>query len=523
MAQPVGSVKKIPGFRSIRLPEERTLAQSLLNGGLMLDVDQSDIQDNQSPLVVNARIRRDSTEKKPGRIEFTTAPNGSKINRIVDYKAGPNTLYRIRITPTTAHFTQGTAWTLFVGSMDGTVTDIATVRGSLVAATGAGRIKLLDVGAATIADLSANAPSGKYLTGFVERLITGNIGISPELSETIAWSANRDITEYDTLIDISAGQKRLDTSPGEVLDPISGVYGFNTVIIIPRERSIWLGIPSGTAIDPINTSRAIPKIGTSLPGSIAVTRGGIIFLDTEAKEVFIYSPGGQPEPLAFPVRDSILNQIVDSQGVFSQFFETENEYYFGIDDGGITKLWILNLVTKAWVYDEVVNMSAINAATILSPYTAADDLVGTMDGLTGTMDDLSNTPVRTTEMVYGFTDGTLEQESSAVDDNNGVPFTFERRTKEYRAEESDMVFLSIVYEYIATISGNMILSFSKDGGDTWTVAKSITTVVTPKKAQEIKFKKQIRSKRLMYRITSTTGLFKLLSLKVKVVGGGDKD
>lgn len=524
MARPVGGTKRIPGFRRPRLPVERILAQSLLNGGLMLDADLSDIQDNQSPLVVNARMRRDRTEKRPGRLTFLpTAPDALKINRIVDYEAGPNTLYRIRITPSSAHFTQGTAWTAFTGSLGGTVTDIATVRGSLVAATGAAKIKLLDVGDATISDIDSNAPQGKYLTGFVERLVTGNLGISPGLSETLAWSANRDITEYDTLEDISAGLKRLDTSPGEVLDPISGVYGFNTVMIIPREHSIWVGIPSGTASDPINTSRAIPKIGTSLPGSIAITRAGIIFLDTAGREVYRYSPGGQPEPLAFPVRNSILDQVADAKGVFSFFLENENEYYLGVDEIGSTKLWVYNFVTKAWEYDEVSSMTAINGAAILSDYTSFDEATGTFDAASGTFDDASATPFKTKTMVYGFSNGTLEQESDTVATDNSVAYTFERRTKEYRAEDSDMVFLSIVYEYLATVAGNMVLSYSKDGGTTWTAVKTITTTVTATKAQTIRFKKQIRAKRLMYRITSNSGLFDLLSLKVTVIGGGDKD
>ena len=64
------------------------------------------------------------------------------------------------------------------------------------------------------------------------------------------------------------------------------------------------------------------------------------------------------------------------------------------------------------------------------------------------------------------------------------------------------------------------IEYSKDGGSTWTVAKSVA-LVADGKVQKLKYKRSVRTSRLMWRLKSTTSKFKLLNYEVHVFPGGE--
>jgi len=520
MARVVGrSLKKIPGSRSGRLPKEVPLAVAIMNGGMVADIDPADIKDNQASLLKNARVRRDKTSRRFGKSSFLpTKPNSNAVQRLFDFRIGETTFYRLRFTSAGIYFTDGVTWTQLTGTFSGKPTDMATVLGTLVVANGIDRLRKLDLDAETISDLGDIAPFSKYVTGFSERAVGANNGNSDEAAETLSWSGNRNLSEYDALEDISAGNKRLDTSPRTVVDPIKGVFGFSSVMIIPRERSIWLATQNPTASNPFNTFRAVPGIGTDLSGSIAIGKEKIILLDSRTRDVIMYSPGNPIQSIGSPIRDSILDGITDAGAIVSTYLEYEDEYYVAITDASTVKIWGVNFKTGAWQYDEVPNLTSLDALTLFSAFTSFDGASGTFDAATGAFDDLPD-PVVIPTLIYGYSDGVILQEDSSVQQDNSVNYTFELRSKEFKLVDEDAVITSIVIEYQATVSGSIILQYSRDGGTTWKTGKTVVT--TTGKVREIRLKKQIRTKRLMWRITATDGQFDILGFEVKVSAGGE--
>ena len=59
-------VHRIPGTRNLELAESVLLGEAILNGGMTLDFDPADIPNNKSPMLVNARVRRDKTSRRAG-------------------------------------------------------------------------------------------------------------------------------------------------------------------------------------------------------------------------------------------------------------------------------------------------------------------------------------------------------------------------------------------------------------------------------------------------------------------------
>ncbi|KKM74012.1 hypothetical protein LCGC14_1404670 [marine sediment metagenome] len=524
MATVVGGrrLKKIPGLRSLKLSKERPLAVAIANGGMVADIDPADIKDNQFVIVKNARVRRDKTTRRNGKSSYLpTKPNSNAVIRMYDHKIGDTTFYRIRLTAAGIHFTGGSAWTALSGTFSGKPTDIASVLGTLVVANGIDRLRKLDLDAETISDLGTIAPRAKYVTGFSERVVGANVGDSDDAVENLWWSGNRNLSEFDALEDISAGNKRLDTSPRVVTDPIKGVFGFSSVMIIPRERSIWLATQNPTASNPFNTFRAVPGVGTDLPGSIAIGKEKIIFIDGRTRDVVKYSPGQPIQSIGSPIRDSMLVDATDPGAISSTYFEYEDEYYFTMKESGTVKIWVANFKTGAWGYDEIADLTSIDSLTGFSDYTSFDSAMGTFDAATGTFDAASVTPVTVPLLVYGFSTGLLLQEDSSVQQDNSVDYTFELRSKEFKRAREDVVITRIVIEYQATVSGDIILQYSRDGGTTWNTGKTVTT--STGKVREIKLKKQIRTKRLMWRITATDGQFDILGYEVDISVGGESE
>ena len=520
MATVIGRrVKKIPGFHSGTSLKEIPLAVAVVNGGMVADIDPADIKDNQASLLRNARVRRDKTTRRFGKSSFLpTKPNSNAVIRLLDFRVGASTIYRVRFTSTNIYFTDEASWTQLIGTFSGKPTGVATVLGTLVVANGIDRLQKLDLDAKTISDLGTIAPFSKYVTGFSERVVGANNGISDEEVETLSWSGNRKLSEFDALKDISAGNKRLDTSPRTVVDPISGVVGFSSVMIIPRERSIWLATQNPVASDPFNTFRAVPGVGTDLPGSIAIGKEKIIFLDSRTRDVIIYSPGSPLETIGSPIRDSILADITNAGALSSAYLENEDEYYVTITEASIVKIWVVNLRTSSWQYDEVPNLTSIDSLTLFSSYTSFANATGTFDEASGAFDDL-NTPVVIPTLIYGYSDGLILKEDSAVQKDNSVNYTFELRSKEFKTTKEDVVITRILIEYQATVVGSIVLEYSKDGGTTWITGKTVTTLTG--KVRRIKLKKQIRTERLMWRITATNGQFDILGYEVDISVGGE--
>jgi len=521
----ISQIQKVAGTRSLEIAAPKTISVPQINGGIIADIDPVNIKDNASPLIRNSRIRRDKTSRRPGKVQFLSDKlNSEQVSALIQYRISNKTTYFVKTTDQTIQFiedTDGALWTFIITILGGRITDHAIVFGNLIVADGVKQIRLVDLDLEVANAVGDLAPTAKYVTGFSERVVAANSGMGDASSETIFWSGNRNITEWDALKDISAGQKRLDTSPRTIVDPISGIFGFSSVMVIPREFSIWVAQQNPVASDPFRLFRAVPGIGTNLPGSIAIGRELLMFLDSRMRDLVVYAPGKNVETIGLPIRNTILKDIANADVIQSAYLINEQEYYLLITEKTTVKIWIFNFLVQAWTYDELPNCTSVDVVDGLSDYTSFDDLPGTFDSLGGTFDELSSTPVDSPELVFGFDNGDLVKENVDVEKDfresipAGVEYTFEFQSKEFKDVKRDITVTRIEIEYQATRPGVVTLEYTKDGGITWVTAKSHMLIIG--KVEILKFKKQITTRRFMWRLLSTDGSFDLLGYETDIV------
>ena len=496
--------------------EEQVLAIGVLNKGMVSSVDPADLDDATLSICKNARVRFDKTSRRLGKSTYgPTKPDSLKVRKIIEYRFGESTYYTIRVTNTGVHYSDGTsAWAAVSGTLSGgdqNVVSAAIVLDTLILANGVNRLQKVDLSAG-LSDLGAIAPIARFVTGFADRVVAADL-------RNIYWSGNRNIDEFDAAIDTSAGQTPIDISPTDRVDYITGVFGLSTVMVIPREKSIWLATRQPIASNPFNFYSAVPKIGFDVPGSIALSDSGIIGLSIHAGNIFEYTPGSQPIPIGDRIITELLDNLTDSTSIFSDYDRRNQDYIIGVPASGTVKLWIFNKRANAWSYDEQANLTALTVTSLASDYTSIDELAGTIDAQTGTIDELSDSPIITPTLLTGDSAGNLLKEDSTVVQDGGVAFTTELRSKEYRSPKVDLLINEIRLEYEATTAGQITLEYTKDNGTTWTLAKTITTVTGAKKL--IQFKKLIKARRLMWRITATNGAFDVIDYEITVYSDGE--
>jgi len=528
MARVKGGTKlPMMGLPPLRLQQKNLFAAAILNRGMISDIDPADIPNEALSVLRNARVRRDRTSRRIGKSVFSgAAPNVSCVRRLITFEPSLGSIFLIRLTGAGGHYTEGTTWTALTGVLSGgsNFLDVAVAEGTLVIANGSDRLQKIDLSAGTISNLSSNAPRCRYVTGFAERVVAASIGNTPSGTSTLYWSGNRNIVEFDAIEDISAGNKPIITSGRDVVDPITGLFGLTNVMIIPREGSIWLCTKQSIASDPLNPYSAISGIGADIPSAIAKTENGIIFVSLNNGGIFEYNPSiliSRDSDLALPVYNEILDDIEDAVDIFSTYDKSNSEYHLGIPNSDYTscKVWVWNTKAKAWSYDEIDGASCLLTHTRLVDYTSFDDLTGTFDALTGTFDELSITPRRESVVLTGFNTGEIFEEDGSVVTDNGTTFTFEARSKEFKFPAEDELVAEINFEYDATITGTLTLQYTKDSGTTWTTLTTHTIVIG--KSNYFRYKRPIKTRRIMWRITSTDGLFDLINFEVHNYAAGE--
>jgi hypothetical protein len=380
----------------------------------------------------------------------------------------------------------------------------------------------------------------RYITGFANRFVAAaDRGDSEVL---IAWSGeypNVDI--WNPLTDESAGFTPLLEQTDDLSDHITGIFGFTNIMVVMREKSIWIATKQPIAHDPFNFSSAIAGIGCDSPFSIKIIFGSsLAWLDRRTATVYVWTPGGQPEPIGRPVERTLLDGINDPKGVFGSYDPIHNEYSVCIPLVGsdVVACWTYNFRTQAWTYNEYLGLSSFDNTELATGGVTIDELVGTIDDLVGTIDELSPFDEAVHETVLGRTDGSLMIFDETVDTD--APFGFLTHTggqrsitpvvfetdiifKTFDIPDFDLVIQRFIIEYINRLGGDINFLYSLDGNDTnqfWRGARTITAAQLDSKLL-FKYVKAIRSRKFTMRITATSGRFDLTRYEVYAVPSGN--
>jgi hypothetical protein len=524
----------VPHYDSRSLGE-KLLAESRLNEGMITTIDPVDIPNGAVVKALNARVRLDKISRRAGKTnDAPTKPNNNKILGFVLFKRNDGLTYLIRLTKNSIHQRSIASWINYTAGVGGSLSggdfdyfSLVVVLNKLFFANGVDKIQEIDVGSLTYKEAGPNSPKVKFATGFFNRVVGAYRveGTEPDGPVSIVWSGDKASDKWpnDASPDISSGQSPLVESTSDLADFITGVFGGPNMLIVPREKSIWVATKQPSASNPFNFATALPGIGSDCPHAIEVIPGGLAFLDTRSAQIWAWSIGSPPEEIGTTVYLDIIKGIDDPSHVFSGYDTVEREFSIATPKVGSTlvSVWTYSFRTKgAWVYDEIDALSYIG--DIDSPFSTIltmDELVGTFDSLVGSFDSLGVSAQGKPARYYGYTNGDILVEDPAIDKDNNVAYTTEIQSKDFKVPGVNTYISEISVTYQAQRTGNITLSYSKDSGVTWKVARTISTIVD--RPRQISYKKNISAPKLRWRITATNGSFDILEYEIRVIPSGN--
>jgi hypothetical protein len=501
------------------------IVSARINSGMITTIDAEDIQDSALTSALNTRIRFDKTSRRRGTESFgDTPPDAFKILALYNFKdnAGVGTL--IRFTKD-GLYSDPASWTAITGTLTGSDSDrfnIAVAFNKIVFSnSGIDPIQVINLAGPSFTDLG-DAPNYKYVTVFANRVVGANNATTGfENPIEVGWSGDGNITVWDSMTDQSAGSGPLIESPGDTADFITGVFGFTNVLIVLRERSLWVATKQPIAEAPFNFYADIPGIGCNCPYSAAVIPGGLVFADHRTQKIYVYSPGQQPTSISTNVELGLFAAISDPLQVFGSYDNRNNEYALAVPLVGssVVRVWIFNFRTQAWSYDERLNLSCISDIEGAAQELVIDDLVGTIDDLTGTIDGLVGAVSQATSRLYGFSDGTLQIERASANTDNGINFDVEIISKTFALPITDQYISRMTYKIFARQPTTITLYYSKDGGKTWVLAR-VDTINNTYEPSLIEWNKQIKCKYFSWKMVSSTGDWDLIEYELHAYRSG---
>jgi len=539
------------------LPGKSKFIEARVNQGMITMLDPADIPPGALQLCRNARCRFDRTTRRPGTKLLTpTKPNSNRVLGTFFFKKNDGSTFFFRFTPTTIHFRDGVSWTPITAGVGATLTGGATDRFQAVVAfdrfiytNGVDILHYVDVTDNKFKKLG-NAPSYKYITAFFNRVVGANrTGLLADATQ-VGWSAEGGITgvgldEWDPLVDETAGSSPLVDSPSDRADYISGLFGFTNVMIVLREQSVWLATKQPIPTNPFFFYTAFPGLGSNCPESAVITLNGITWVDQRSGSVWFYEPGGKPEPIGRSIERDLMRGLDDPSQVFASYAPIEQEYTVCIPQvsGAFVTAWTFNFRTNAWARDEYEAISSIDDVDLSESIITIDDLGDIpIDQLNpapgGTIDDLSPAspiiPVRT----FGRTDGEIIIENPNPDPLNnetdtdpvfpsdplstGV-YTTELISKSYTMPTDDIYIAEIRIELVPRRAGDLTLTYSKDGGETFSAASKTRVIASAEldKPRVFKWVKQIKARRFAWRLVTQAGQCDIIGYEVHVYKSGE--
>ncbi|MBA2704140.1 MAG: hypothetical protein H0U60_09840 [Blastocatellia bacterium] len=504
-------------------------ADARLNKGMVTTIDPAELEQGTLVLAKNALVRFDKTFRRYGSTLFTPVkPDSNPVLRLAYIKRKDGIAYTLRMTPKGVHSLDSAAWVPVVGTLSGTKFDriqTANVLNEMVFSNnGKNKLKKIDFTTLKIVDLG-NAPTYRYITGFYNRVVGFARRDTNEVE--IGWSGDGNITEWNPLVDESAGSAPLLESPADLSDFGTGIFSGPNVLIVLRERSVWLGTKQPIPQNPFYFAANVPNIGCDTPYSAVWIGDGLAWFDRRTGTVYAYNPGSAPVPIGRPIENKIIRDIYDPGAIFASYNSVANEYTIFIPrEDSYVDGWTFNRRNNAWTRHEFYDICSAEETGISTGFISMDELVGTFDTLADTMDELSPPSVVTDARIFGRNDGTIAQEDeSATTDaaHTALPLgnTYEMQlvSKTFTIPERNILVGKIVIEYETSVAGAVTLEYSLDNGNTWVLGKTVTPD-TLNKPRLLILHKLIRVRRFAFRLLSSVGKIEVLGYEVHVYRSG---
>jgi hypothetical protein len=502
------------------MPEEPALiVEARLNGGMNTYVDGADLPNFQVQLAQNCEIRADKLQRRPGTEDLgTTKPNSDPVLLYTAFKRFDGTTIYIRFTKNKVYRLGSGSWTEITSASAFSITNTTRIRFTTLNdrfffTVGNKDIQEINFTANTYADLG-DAASYKYITGFFNRLVGANkYDVTTPNPTLVAWSGDINFAVWNPATDISAGSAPLLEAATDFADPITGLFGFASVMLILRERSLWTATKRPVASNPFQFQASFPYAGCDTPNSATQKRNGIVWYDNRSNQVYDYTIGQAPREIGNPIRDLLPSRISNLDAIMGAYDTIRDRYHLLIpsENSTTTYEYVFDFGTESWVENTRENVASISALDGGIQSLLIDELSGTIDALVGDINDLTNDSIIPPRIFYGMSDGDIEFSNSAMTTDNGTAFSSTVESKLYTFPAANIRVRRLAFKYIPVRVGTFSIYFSQDDGESWTLYEQ-TTITTPQlsKRKRILCTKQSASPEFSWKIVMETANIQLL-------------
>lgn len=524
------------------------LSEVRVDGGMNTRIDAADIPQNQLVLARNVYVDADKLIRFDGTILLTPPKpatdlldledgdqllqedtfdilldqgNTEPINVLYTFQRFNGTTVFLRFTDNKVWRRLSNSWLQVTSATPYTLPTGGRVRllpfnDRLFFVSGTNNIYEIDFTANTYAYLG-NAGKYKYITGFFNRIVGANkYDTSTPNPTLVAWSGDLNFAQWDANVDISAGSTPLLEAASDFADPISGLFGFASVMLILRERSLWTAQKRPVASNPFLFQAAYPFVGCDTPNSAVQKRNGIIWYDYRSNQVYDYTLGDRPREVGEAVRDNIKPKITNKENPIGSYNPITNEYILTIPGTNttVTYAYVLNLNNGAWTERTIENCTCIYAFDNTSAALLIDELSGTIDELSGTINDLANLTTSPPTLYYGMSQGDILI-ASPVDTDNGASIETILQSKIFKLYDRYISITRIRFTYIPLRAGEFTVQYNNGNG--WTTYKTVTFDLNAVGVRSrVACTKQVRAREFQWRITSLAGNFATLDYSIDI-------
>lgn len=495
------------------------IVESRLNGGMNTYVDAADLPNFQVQLARNCEIRADKIQRRPGLEDLgITKPNSDPVLLYTAFKRFDGTTIFLRFTRNKVHRQGLSSWTEITSGVPFSITDTTRIRFTTLNdrfffSVGNKDVQEINFTANTYADLG-DAGSYKYITGFFNRLVGANLfAVSTPNPTLVAWSGDLNFGVWNPATDISAGSTPLLEAATDFADPITGLFGFASVMLILRERSLWTATKRPVASNPFQFQASFPYAGCDTPSSATQKRNGIVWYDNRSNQIYDYTIGQAPREIGNPIKDLLPSRITSLDSIVGAYDAVRDRYHLLIPSETSTTSYeyVFDFGTESWVENEHTNAVYVSSvAGGLSPLVI-DELSGTIDALVGTIEDLENNTIIPTRLFYGQSNGDVLVSNSGLTEDNGTPYTTTIVSKLYTAGNDELSVRRLSFRYIPTRIGTFSVYYSVDNGITWELYETTTlTTMDIGKRKRILCTKQARTPEFCWKVEMETSSIQLL-------------
>ncbi len=497
-----------------------------VTSGIVTNLTRDRLPVGSSLSIINGRIRENWIGRRGGYADYITKPDSNLVMKIVGFNGIQNENWLVRVANGGIHATQTTTgWTALSGSAYSSFARVSSSQmlGSLYLASPEKKIIKIDFEDTSFAEVS-EAPIARFITPFADRLVAAYIYSTSDgvLPFGLAWSENADPIDWTGF---GAGTENLIQHPSDTGDEITGIFGYGSVMIILRERSIWHATRQPFQTAPMQFIPIITNQGCDMPYTAVRTVDengkltGIMFADHRTNGVFSYTPGSRPQRLSRPIEDFLFTGIVNQQRAEAIYDARNQEFHLGYSTASATPFnmdtyRVFSQQTGGWTTDDSPTATTFGVISDIGAPTMIDGLTGFIDDLTGVIDDLSGVFIRDQILLKCGTAGEVQQESMSTAGSHVFTWTSQNIGAISRRRLLKVFQLLIS----ATASGNTILQWSKDNS-TWTTIKTIADVSSLSK---IGSKKGVSGDNIYWRVTSLAKEFRMTEWWAKILERGLK-